>query len=106
MPVPMDRSIPPAMMTNVVPRARIPVTVAAMRMPMRLLGVRKYGLAMKKKTMMTIRLAKARSGGPAPPPGAGTARGGGMVSTGDAEAGVELTFKATSQQFLRPETAG
>ncbi len=45
MSVPIERSIPPVMMTNVVPRARMPVTVAAVRIEVRLFAVKKGELA-------------------------------------------------------------
>ena len=48
MPVPIDRSMPPVMMTNVVPRARMPVTVAAVRIDTRLFAVKKCGLTIEK----------------------------------------------------------
>ena len=41
--VPIERSMPPLMMTNVTPMARMPLTAVASRIPMTLLGVAKYG---------------------------------------------------------------
>ncbi len=61
MPVPIDRSMPPVMITNVVPSARMPVTVAAVRIETRLLAVKKCELANEKNTTITMRLAAARS---------------------------------------------
>ena len=57
--VPMERSMPPLMMTNVTPMARMPLTAVASRMPMALLGVAKYGDRIVKTTMMRSRAEKA-----------------------------------------------
>ena len=61
MPVPIDRSMPPVMITKVVPSARMPVTVAAVRIETRLLAVKKCELANEKNTTITMRLAAARN---------------------------------------------
>ena len=45
MPVPMDRSMPPVMITKVVPTARHPITTVLNRMEVMLLQVKKTGLA-------------------------------------------------------------
>ncbi len=103
MPVPIERSIPPETMTKVVPRARIPVTVAAMRMPTRLLGVKKYGLAMEKNAMITMRLTKASNCCIEPPIRARIAS---RARFDDAravvvDAGVGVAVEVTSSPFLR-----
>ncbi|CAM5487088.1 hypothetical protein TPAU25S_00553 [Tsukamurella paurometabola] len=59
--VPIDRSMPPVMITAVVPSASKPIVTEATRMPVRLLAVRKFGLAKEKKITITMRLTKARN---------------------------------------------
>ena len=54
MTVPMERSMPPVMMTKVTPMARMPVTDVASRMPIEVADcVMKCGDAKVKKTMST-----------------------------------------------------
>ena len=54
MTVPMERSMPPVMMTKVTPMARMPVTAVARPMPTRLDCVMKYGdMKVKKMTSTT-----------------------------------------------------
>ncbi len=57
--VPMERSIPPEMITKVTPRASTPTTAVASRMPTMLSNCRKFGDASEKKTMMMISAPKA-----------------------------------------------
>jgi hypothetical protein len=59
MPVPIDRSMPPVMMTKVVPRARIPITEVARRMPEMLLQVKKLFPKIEKKITRMIRVPNA-----------------------------------------------
>jgi len=59
MPVPIDRSMPPVMMTNVVPRARMPMTAVDSSTVAMLLKVKKFGLATEKKMTRTIRVPNA-----------------------------------------------
>ena len=59
--VPIERSMPPLMITNVTPRARTPLTAVASRMPMTLLNWRKFGDATENTTIMTISAPNASS---------------------------------------------
>ena len=59
MPVPIDRSMPPVMMTKVVPRARMPMTAVDSSTVAMLLKVKKFGLAIEKKITSTISVPKA-----------------------------------------------
>ena len=47
--VPIERSIPPVMITNVTPRARTPLTDVASRIPTMLSNVRKFGDAARRR---------------------------------------------------------
>ena len=58
--VPTDRSMPPVMMTKVTPIARMPLTAVAIRMPLMLLPVRKYGDASEKKMNSRMSAPNAR----------------------------------------------
>ena len=57
--VPIDRSIPPEMITNVTPKASTPFTAVASKIPMTLLNVRKLDDASEKTTNKTIKAANA-----------------------------------------------
>lgn len=59
MPVPIERSMPPVMMTKVVPRARMPMTAVERRTVAMLLKVKKFGLAIVKKITRTMRVPNA-----------------------------------------------
>ena len=59
MPVPIDRSMPPVMMTNVVPRARMPITAVESRMPEMLLQVKKLFPKIEKNATSTTSVPKA-----------------------------------------------
>jgi hypothetical protein len=59
MTVPIDRSMPPEMMTNVSPMAKTPVTDVATRMPFMFSKLKKYGDAKLKKMINTMRAPKA-----------------------------------------------
>ena len=61
MTVPIDRSMPAVMMTNVTPMARMPVTEVARKMPWALLHVAKNGDAMAKKMMRMTNAPSANS---------------------------------------------
>src|SRR5918994_591409 len=59
MTVPIERSMPPVMITNVTPIASTPTTDVASRMPTMLPNWRKLGDASEKKTMIRISAANA-----------------------------------------------
>src|ERR1044071_5897500 len=61
MTVPIDRSIPPAMITNVTPRASTPLTAVASRMPTILSNCRKLGEAIENTTTIAISTPNASS---------------------------------------------
>ena len=53
MTVPIERSIPPVMITNVTPRARMPLTEVASRIPTALSNVRKFDDSSENTTIRT-----------------------------------------------------
>ena len=57
--VPSDRSMPPVMITNVVPTARMPMTAVDSRIELRFEIVRNRGLAMKKMRIRAMSVPKA-----------------------------------------------
>ncbi len=59
--VPTDRSIPAVIITNVTPRARIPLTAVASKIPIMFSTVRKNGEASEKPMMRRIRAPKANN---------------------------------------------
>src|SRR6266403_3968569 len=59
--VPMERSIPPVMMTKVTPSASTPLTVVARRIPTTLSNCRKFGDARENPTNSTISAPNASS---------------------------------------------
>src|SRR5579872_2812412 len=59
--VPIDRSMPPAMITNVTPRASTPLTAVASRIPTMLSNARKLGEAIENTTTMAISAPNAKS---------------------------------------------
>jgi hypothetical protein len=61
MTVPMERSIPPVIMINVIPTASIPFTAVARSIVFMLLYVGKFGERMEKMIISNIRLANART---------------------------------------------
>src|SRR6185503_556615 len=61
MTVPIDRSMPPEMITNVTPRASTPLTVVASRIPTMLSNSRKLGEAIENTTTIAISTPNASS---------------------------------------------
>ncbi len=59
--VPMERSMPPVMMTKVTPSASTPLTVVASRIPTTLSNCRKFGDASENPTNSTISAPNASS---------------------------------------------
>ena len=57
--VPSDRSMPPVMITNVVPTARMPMTAVDSRIELMFETVRNRGLAMKKMSISAMSVPKA-----------------------------------------------
>ena len=57
---PTDMSNPPEMMTNIIPKARIPLMDACFRMLTRFLGVMKLGLRIVRPMTITMKMTKIK----------------------------------------------